>query len=335
MLRISRAPVVRAYDGYGDAESVIVQGHVLKLSPLPRKRYRQNFWLNLFGLIRLFIVAPIPKARIMISWNGEIRETFTDLEGFFKLEWKPIHALRPGWHHAVITYVSPSPDSVELARSTCSVFIPHEYQYCFVSDIDDTFLVSHSSNLWKRLYVLFTKNARSRKAFDGVVNHYRLLARASAVTDQPNPFFYVSSSEWNLYDYIKEFCRKEQLPRGVLLLNSIKKLKDLLKTGQGKHATKYIRIARILTSYSNRRYVLLGDNSQEDPFIYEKIVKDFPGMVHAVYIRNINPGKVTSTEEVMARLSAAGVFCCFFRSSGDAIAHSRQIGLIAPEPSQA
>ena len=150
-----------------------------------------------------------------------------------------MNALTAGLHEAAVTYVSESPMSVQLARSTCQVFIPLKYQFSFVSDIDDTFLISHSSHLWKRLRVLLTRNARSRQAFDGVTRHYRLLAQASKHSDKPNPFFFVSSSEWNLYDYIREFCRKEGLPRGVLLLSEMKQLHELLKTGQGRHTAKY------------------------------------------------------------------------------------------------
>lgn len=331
VLGITRRPVIKAYDGYGDADDVIVQGHVLKLSPMPRIRYRQNFFINLFSLIRLFIVEPVPRARVSITWNGETHETQTGLMGFFKMEWKPLSIPGPGWHEARVSYISPEPISVELASSTCNIFIPHEYQYSFISDIDDTFLISHSSHLLKRLYVLFSKNARSRKAFEGVAKHYRLLAGASLLAEQPNPFFYVSSSEWNLYDYIREFCRENGLPRGVLLLNSMKKLNQLLATGQGKHAAKYIRIARILKSYPNRRYVLLGDNSQEDPYIYEKIVADFPGMIHAVYIRNIDKRKAERAGEAIDRIRKAGVEECFFVHSSEAIAHSRRIGLITGE----
>lgn len=326
---LCREPVVRAYDGYGDADNVIVHGHVLRLSPRPRKTYRHNRWVNFFGMIRLFIVRPIPHARVMISWNGETRETFTDLGGFFRLEWKPVNPLEPGWHEAVVSYVYSEPASVELAKTTCHIYIPHKSEYCFVSDIDDTFLVSHSSNLLKRLRVLFSRNARSREAFEGVVAHYRLLSEASMVSGSPNPFFYVSSSEWNLYDYIREFCRKQNMPRGVFLLSAIKQLPDLLKTGQGKHAAKYVRIARILKSYPHHRYVLLGDNSQEDPIIYEKLVNDFPGMISAVYIRNIRPSKAGSSKAAIGRMETLGAEACFFVHSAEAVAHSRRIGLAA------
>ena len=37
-----------------------------------------------------------------------------------------------------------------------------------------------------------------------MVKHYNMLASANTQKDVPNPFFYVSSSEWNLYYYLTE-----------------------------------------------------------------------------------------------------------------------------------
>lgn len=327
-LRITRQPVVKVYDGYGDDNEVIIYGHVLSLSPLPRKKYRQNIFLNFFGLIRLFIVLPKKNARVIVEFNGETRETMTAEDGLFMFEWKPIYPLEAGWKKASVSYISPAPGSTVLARGECSVFIPHVYQYNFISDIDDTFLISHSRSLLKRLYVLFTKNARTRRPFEGVVNHYRLLSMSGTKDGIPNPFFYVSSSEWNLYAYIKEFCRKEGLPRGILLLSQIKQFGDLLNTGQGKHATKYIRIARILKSYPDHKYVLLGDNSQADPGIYYSVVRDFPAKIFAVYIRNVSKSGDRAAKAFIAQMERSGVKCCYFVHSSEAIMHSRGIGLI-------
>jgi phosphatidate phosphatase APP1 len=332
-LRITRQPVVKVYDGYGDKDEVTVYGHVLSVSPLPRKRYRQNILLNLFGLIRLFIVIPKKNARVIIEWNGESHETQTGSDGMFTFAWKPVNPLTAGWHKTKVSYISPPPKSVTLAAGEGWIFIPHVAQYNFISDIDDTFLISHSSSLLKRLYVLFTKNARSRKPFEGVVNHYRLLAMSGSGEGMPNPFFYVSSSEWNLYDYIKEFCVKQGLPRGVFLLDRMKKLKDLLRTGQGKHAGKYVRISHILRSYPDHKYVLLGDNTQADPEIYHSVVRDFPGKIFAVYIRNISPAKDRRTRELIAGMESLGVKCCYFTHSAEAIRHSANTGLITmPRP---
>lgn len=329
--RITRQPVIRAYDGYGDEDDVVIYGHVLSLSPLERRKYRQNFLINTFAMIRLFMVRPRRNARVILEWNGETHETTTDKQGFFKFEWKPLRRPEPGWHTAKLSYVRARPAAFVVASTSCDVFIPHIYQYSFISDIDDTFLISHSGNLLKRLRVLFLKNARSRVPFEGVVRHYQLLARSGTNTTEHNPFFYVSSSEWNLYSYIREFCRQQELPRGVFLLSSMKRLTQLLQTGQGKHATKYVRIARIMKSYPGQKYVLLGDNTQKDPEIYAAITRDFPGKIYAVYIREISRRNAPATKAFMQRITSLGVHCCLFTNSADAIRHSQKIGLIDPD----
>lgn len=328
LLQITGRPVVKVYDGYGDPDEIIIMGYVLSNSPRPRVNYRQNIVINFLSLVRLFVITPIKNARVVIEFNGETREQVTDRTGFFRFEWKPLNKLTPGWHKAKVSYIG-SVNKVALSSGECEVFIPHDYQYSFISDIDDTFLVSHSANMLKRLHVLFTKNSWSRRSFEGAVHHYQLLAAGNAGVGLPNPFFYVSSSEYNLYDYIREFCRKQKMPRGIFLLSPMKKLHQLLATGQGKHSSKYVRIARILKAYPNHKYVLLGDNSQMDPEIYHAVVRDFPGKIHAVYIRNIRPSKTTFAAKYLNQIIDMGVNGCLFRKSEEAIAHSVKIGLIS------
>jgi phosphatidate phosphatase APP1 len=182
--------------------------------------------------------------------------------------------------------------------------------------------------LRKRLFVLFTQNARSRKPFEGVVRHYQLLAKGQTSGDAPNPFFYVSSSEWNLYDFLQEFTTLNGIPRGVFLLNVMKQFSQLLKTGQNNHQTKFTRIARILKTYSHQGFVLLGDSSQHDPYIYEDIVRHFGQQIKAVYIRDVYRKNQDKARDVLHKIEAAGVPCCFFSTSAEAIMHSQKIGLI-------
>jgi phosphatidate phosphatase APP1 len=183
----------------------------------------------------------------------------------------------------------------------------------------------------KRLKVLFTQNARSRRPFEGVVQHYQLLALGNTTPDAPNPFFYVSSSEWNLYDYILEFTTVNGLPRGVFLLNVLKQFKEIFKTGQNNHHTKFTRIVRIMEAYPKQRFVLLGDSSQQDPYIYASIVKHFPKRIQAVYIRDVFAKSKQKVTEVLQQIETAGVPCCFFQHSSEAILHSRKIGLISTQ----
>ncbi len=325
-MRLTNEPIIKVYNGFGNDQHMIVFGHVLSLSPLPRKKYRSNVLTNTFSLLRLFMVQPKSGARVRLLWNGEQHETHTEVDGFFRFEWKP-GKMSAGWHPLQVQLISASGE--QFASGDGLVFFPHEYQYSYISDIDDTFLISHSSKLRKRLYVLFTKNAHSRKPFEGVVNHYKLLAQAGTLTEGlANPFFYVSSSEWNLYDYIRDFSIKNAMPQGVYLLSQIKRFREVFKTGQNRHATKFMRIARVFESYPNQRYILLGDDSQEDPNIYSAVAEHFPKKVHAVYLRKVDRHRESIALAAIKKLEALGIHCCYFKHSAEAILHSRMIGLV-------
>lgn len=317
---------IKVYHGYGYGKQLVVYGHVFQSGPKPRKKYRRSFLRNTWALLRLFMVTPYPKIELEMEWKGQIYFTRTDTDGFFKLEWLDESPVPQGWNEVVVR--AKQNDRI-IAQSTGKVYVPYTTQYGFISDIDDTFLISHSANLRKRLFVLFTQNARTRKPFEGVVKHYQLLSMSNTTQKAPNPFFYVSSSEWNLYEYILEFTRVNEIPNGVFLLNQLKQFKQLLKTGQNHHQTKFTRIARILESYPQQRFVLLGDSSQQDPHIYEAIVSHFPKQIHAVYIRDVHAQNKDKASGVLRNIESKGVPCCFFQHSSEAILHSRKIGLIA------
>lgn len=272
------------------------------------------------------MVRPMKNETVVLKWEGKTYSTVTAADGFFRFEWRLQRPLQPGWHPVNVTWKNRKGDVVAGKAEIC---IPYNNQYCFISDIDDTFLISHSSNLRKRLFVLLTENARSRKPFRNVAQHYALLAQAAAPEGRPNPFYYVSSSEWNLLDYIREFCATNKLPKGVFLLNQIKTFSKIVKTGQNNHDGKFTRIARILEAYPDESFILLGDDTQRDPFIYASIVGHFAGRIHAVYLRKVHKSPLPDVKEKIEQMMEAGVYVCYFRHSIDAIKHSREIGLIA------
>lgn len=324
-LHITRKPVVRVYNGYGDRDLLLVYGHVLRQSPLPKRKFKKNFWSNSMSLVRLFLVEPFSHVKLQMNWKDVLLEVESDKDGFFKFEWKAPKEPDPGWH----------PIKVEIANTKHrgiyghgKVLVPFPTQYGLISDIDDTFLISYSRNLRKRLYVLFTKNARTRKPFEGVVRHYQLLANADTTLENPNPFFYVSSSEWNLYDYINEFSRSYGMPDGVYLLSQMKQWYELLKTGQTKHNGKFVRIARVLKEFPHQKFILLGDDTQKDAEIYTRLIAAFKERIMCVYLRQIGKAKKPQTEFFIKEMMSHGVEVCYFKKSEEAIEHSLRIGLI-------
>ncbi len=323
-LGINKKTIVKAYQGYGHEQHLVVFGHVFSRSPLPQQYTRNNILRNMLQLLRLFWIKPLPKAKVQLQWKEKLIEAITEDDGFFRLEWASPVSVPAGLHDITVTCVNDNNQPIAHGQST--IVVPHITQLAIISDIDDTFLISHSATIFKRLYTLFTLNARTRKAFEGVAKHYTLLQYAQTNAAEPNPFFYVSSSEWNLYDYLQEFIQVQQLPPGVFLLNQVKQWYQLLKTGKTKHSGKFARIVRIMEAFPNQQFILLGDNSQQDPEIYHSLMAHFPRRIVAVYIRMVNPEKQITAQKLLQQQEATGIPVCLFTHSETAIEHSKKLG---------
>ena len=55
----------------------------------------------------------------------------------------------------------------------------------------------------------------------------------------------------------------------------------------GHRGHKLKEIKQILLAYPTLNFVLVGDSGQEDPDIYREVVKQFPGRILAIYIRDV------------------------------------------------
>jgi len=319
-------PILKLYRGYANEEELIVMGHVFR--PTTREDYdfqKKNF-RNARWVIRMFRVKTQANASVYLDLNGSKIHTKTLDDGYFKFS----IPLRKEFGYGWIDYqVSLFHEDEEITAK--GTFIrPYEGNLGFISDIDDTFLVSHTRNPLKKLYILLFRNLKDRKIFADVVPHYQALSTAGRNNkDEQNAFFFVSSSEWNLYRFIIDFTELHELPRAVLLLKDIKtSLTDFFITGRGDHNHKFEKIKHILEFYPHLTYTLLGDDSQADPILYETICKIFPVNVKAVYIRQTGSEKKEKTVASLKNMETMNVQTCYFRESSEAITHSRSIGLI-------
>lgn len=318
--------VVKVYHGYGHTKNLVVYGHVLKGRFSPQSHYTNNAVVNFFNLIKLFFITPLPEVKIKLQWQDQIFYTTTETDGFFKFEWQSKKEVLAGWHDIRVDLMN---DKEKITASgEGKIFVPHSTQYGFISDIDDTVLISHSGTTGKKLWSMLTKNPRSRKTFADVVNYYQVLSTAHTEANIPNPFFYVSSSEWNLYDYLNEFFKFNQLPKGAFLLNEIKKLHQLLKVGNTKHQGKFNRIERVLQVFPKQQFVLLGDNSQKDPNIYKQIADKYPDQIFAIYIRDISSKKKHLTKQILESLQNKSIYTLQYKHTNEAKEHSRSVGLL-------
>lgn len=321
-----KEPIVKVYHGYGHTGNLFLYGHVLKYHAATKQNYTRNIFSNIINIIKLFFISPLPQAKLRLQWGNQRCYTITESDGFFKFEWKSDQEVMAGWQPVKVDLLNDDDQTITTGEG--KIFIPHSTQYGFISDIDDTVLVSHSGSTGKKLWSMLTKNPRRRKTFADVVNYYRLLSSAHTVKNVPNPFFYVSSSEWNLYDYLNEFFKYNQLPKGAFLLNNIKQWKQLLQAGNTKHFGKFNRIERVFLAFPAQQFVLLGDNSQSDPEIYKMISDRYPHQVKAIYIRNISSKKEDFTLKIFESINNKAIEKLLYKHTSEAISHSKFIGLI-------
>lgn len=319
-------PILKLYRGYANEQELIVFGHIFKSGKNGNYEFEKKRFKNMKSIIRMFRIKTVPNADVYLEHNGVKIHTRALDDGYFKFCIPLKNELDYGWsHYYVTTYYNG-----EEIKEKGSYIRPHEGNLGFISDIDDTFLVSHTRNFFKKLYILLWKNINDRKIFEGVVPHYQALSSAGRnKRNEENAFFYVSSSEWNLYKFIVKFAKLHKLPRAVMLLKDIKtSLMDFFVTGRGNHDHKFDKIKHILEFYPHLEYVLLGDDSQQDPYLYEKICKIFPVTVKAVYIRQTGKSKKDKAVKVLKNIEEMQVEVCYFKESTEAIDHSKRIGII-------
>src|SRR5690606_10303721 len=102
-----------------------------------------------------------------------------------------------------------------------------------------------------------------------------------------NPIFYVSSSSWKLYDLLVDFCDVKNIPKGPFFLRSSRL--DQYKFISSIHTDhKLTQIEKILSVYKSLKFILIGDSGQKDPEIYAQVVKDYPGRIEAIFIRDVS-----------------------------------------------
>lgn len=327
-------PILKLYRGYANDQELVVAGHVFKPSNGEEYDFQKKSFRNASSIIQMFRTKTQGNADVYLEINNSKIHTKTLKDGYFKFCIPLNYEKKYGWIDYKVSMIFNN-KTIEMSGSYIR---PLEGNIGIISDIDDTFLISHTRNPFKKLYILLFKNVNTRKIFDDVVAHYQALSSAGRPKNnqkdannknEQNAFFYVSSSEWNLYSFIVKFTEIHQLPRAVLLLKDIKtSLLDFFVTGRGDHNHKFEKIKHILEFYPNLQYVLLGDDSQHDPFLYENICKIFPVTVKAVYIRQNGTDKKEKVLAVLKNIENLNVAVCYFKNSSDAIEHSKSIGII-------
>ena len=278
-----------AYRGYGSADRVHIHGRALEVRNVSASTDGDSMFRNLLNTYRRAETDPLPFARVNVEYANNITVMNADDEGFFggRIDLAQPVARNKEWNEYGVSLVAPVRPGANTVKARGEVLIPPpSARFGVISDIDDTVIQSRVSNFLQAARTVILGNARTRLPFPGVAAFYRAL-RNGVTGDEKNPFYYVSSSPWNIYDVITEFMDLQDVPRGPLLLRDWDiGWGSLASSRHFDHKGEAIR--NIMSLHSAMQFILIGDTSQHDPEIYRAIVAEFPHRVKAIYIRDVN-----------------------------------------------
>ncbi|AKU14786.1 App1 family protein [Luteipulveratus mongoliensis] len=225
--------------------------------------------------IRVFFAAPVSEVAVSVTFGDATIDTVSDRGGYFDVDLKS-HGLQAGWHEATITA-----GDVEV-RAPVQI-IGDDIRFGIVSDIDDTCLITMLPRPMLAAYNSFVRQETARRVVPGMAAMYR-----SLLAHHPGaPIVYVSTGAWNTHAVLTRFLRRHGYPAGALLLTDWGPTESSwFRSGQ---AHKRAQLRRLATEFPHIRWVLVGDDGQHDPQIYEDFALEHPESVECVAIRQLTP----------------------------------------------
>ncbi|MGI9530307.1 phosphatidate phosphatase App1 family protein [Lutimonas sp.] len=174
-----------------------------------------------------------------------------------------------------------------------------------ISDIDDTIMRSFTKTKIKRLITTLFKTAAKRQVISYTQQLYESFGENA-------DFFYVSKSENNLFYLISGFLLHNELPLGPLFLTPFLNASQLLF--EKKNASfKFDNICNILDHSSNKKVILIGDDTQSDMDIYYDIIKVYKDRIEKVYIRQTKTKRSKKQLDQWKRIEATGVTAYYYK----------------------
>lgn len=306
---------VQPYFGFRNAERLIVDLRVLRGEP--PEFDLSGGWRTFRTMLRLYNSHEVGGHSVALEVEApdgarHTHEAVSDKEGFchFEIDLAPAWPLPAAARWETVTFRWQDKRGQHCVAGHVLAPGANDLQGV-ISDIDDTMIetgvtggVRSVLRNWRRL---FATTPAAREPVAGAELFYEALGGgvdeevgevSDSVPASRRPFFYVSSSPWNLYPYLVAYMRSRGMPIGPLRLRDWGLNRETFgSSSHGSHKTDAIRA--VLSLYPERRFALVGDDSQGDLTAYAQVLGEFPAQVSAIFIRKI--GEPFSPEEAAAK----------------------------------
>ncbi|MBR5951158.1 MAG: DUF2183 domain-containing protein [Actinomycetaceae bacterium] len=238
---------------------------------------------------RSFFTTQVGYLRVTVTVNGRTYQTRTDRAGYIDFV-IPDHGLEPGWHTARIT-----PATGEPVEAPVMIVSP-KTTYGLISDVDDTIMVTKLPRAMLAAWNSFVLHTNVRKPVNGMADFYREL-----LADHPDaPVFYVSTGAWNVVPGLQAFLDANGYPNGPMLFTDWGPTPTgLFRDGQ---AHKKQQLRNLMITFPNIKWILVGDDGQHDPFLYDEVAREHPQRIRGIALRELNP-----VEQVLSHGTASAL----------------------------
>lgn len=152
-----------------------------------------------------------------------------------------------------------------------------------ISDIDDTLMHSYIYRRLLKFRTLMFTSVEKRRAVGQMKEVLQKLSLDGAAT------FYLSNSEQNLYPLIYRFLTHNRFPVGPIFLKKMRHFWDVLFNIKFpfRNMHKEQMIVNIISFFPEKKYVLMGDNTQHDLSIYLGAAEKYPERIRYILIRKV------------------------------------------------
>lgn len=323
------------YLSYGNQTHLYLLGRALDDDALTIKQH-QSIWYTLKNTYKQFDVDEIAGAKVELELpDGRCLQSQTGPQGYLifdmALESNLLsYADSHGWVTMQTRFAQEVKDSIisEDNRFEAQMLIPPSTaKFGVISDIDDTLLHTGVTSFlkWRVLKNSLFKNAYDRIYLEGAPKLYQKLHKGVDGVQQ-NPFFYLSNSPWNLYEYLRLFLSINNFPKGPILLRHFRTPFDRSTRPEKPH--KQREILNLLQSYPSLKFVLIGDSGEHDPAIYTEIAERFPDRILAIYLRSVkHRRRMQRVQGLIDEFKTVPVVSV--KHSDQVIEHARKLGLIS------
>lgn len=271
-------PVIVPSVGYGSTSWVRIIGRAL---------YKTDFFEEMVETPatgpeavrgwRSFTSIAISHAVVTVTIGEESFEVVADEGGVIDVRIEI--DLEPGIHNVTMEM------SGSAVAITTVYVVPPEQKIGIVSDIDDTVMITALPRPMLAAWNSFVVNEHARIPTPGMSVLMDRIKRS-----QPEaPFMYLSTGAWNVAPALRRFLSRNGYPKGTFLLTDWGPTPDRWFRSGAQHKVNALK--RLAAEFPDMKWILIGDDGQRDPDIYNGFAVRYPQNVAAILIRNLTLGE--------------------------------------------